>query len=126
MPDYTPGVCNIDTQGQRQRAIFGISFIVVGIAIAAMLVFVTISIWWMTGVFLFFWAGMIGILQARAKFCVSNAAKSQYEVKGKMIAVEDPKAHQADQRRARMLHVQAFIKTVMMTAITTMIVIWIR
>jgi len=124
--EYTPGVCNIDTQGQRQRAIFGMSFISVGVLITILLVFVRISPWWMGGVGLFFWAGMLGIVQAKSKFCVSNAAKTQYEVKGKMTPIKDNNAHNTDQRRARILHVQAFLTAVLLTAIATLIMLWLR
>ncbi len=124
MVDYTPGVCNIDLVGQKKRMIFGISGVALGsIIFISLIIIKTISMWWIIVAFIFLWIGMLGIVQSKAKFCVANAAKAQYEVKGKMTSIEDKQSQLLDKKRARVLHIQAIGYAILLTVFFTIILL---
>ena len=67
--DETPGVCipNIGPLERRKRQRFGVVLFVVGAVLAVFLVGIDVSRLWRLLLFLPFWAGSTGILQAWEK-----------------------------------------------------------
>ena len=126
MTDYTPGVCNIDTSGQKKRMIFGVVGILLGLAVVTLIAIFNLSIWLLTISLILFWMGMLGLVQSKAKFCVANAANSQYEVEGKMTSIEDAQSQALDRKRALVLHIQAISIALILTAIVALILIFLR
>lgn len=126
MSNYIPGVCNIDTLGQRKRMIFGIIGLILGLVISAIILISTASIWWMILPGLLFWMSMLGFVQSKAKFCVANASKGQFEVDGKMTKIEDNQAQLLDKKRAYTLHMQAIFFAIILTTIITLVILFVR
>jgi hypothetical protein len=126
MTDYTPGVCNIDLAGQRKRRTFGIIGLVLGGVITGIIFLSNSSVWWMLLAGFLFWMSMLGFVQAKAKFCVANAANNQYETEGKMTKIEDMQAQLLDKKRAFTLHMQAIFIAVLLTTILTIAIMLFR
>lgn len=64
MSDRKPPLANIGPQQRRRRLLYGLVMLVVGLA-AVVMDLASASRWWLVGVFAFFWAGALGVLQAR-------------------------------------------------------------
>ena len=66
---YEPAVCiaNIGPQERRKRMIFGMVGLGVALLILAVLVFAGWDRWWRLFLFVPFWGGLSGILQARGQ-----------------------------------------------------------
>jgi len=60
-------VCNIGTGERRKRLVFGIVAFGVGIVIAVLLVVARAPLVWRLPLFLVFYAGALGVFQARDK-----------------------------------------------------------
>lgn len=65
----TAAVCiaNIGPRERRRRMRFGVLLLVVGAGLAALLVGIDAHRFWRLALFLPFWAGAVGVLQAREK-----------------------------------------------------------
>ena len=62
-----PRAANIGTAGRRKRLVFGILALGTGAAIAVLLVLIQASLVWRLPLFLPFFAGALGVFQARDK-----------------------------------------------------------
>jgi hypothetical protein len=58
---------NIGPKEQRKRLVMGITAVVFGIGIAAVLISSGIDQWWRLALFIPFWMGALSIFQAREK-----------------------------------------------------------
>lgn len=66
-------VCNIGEGGKRRRAWLGSVLIAAGIAGALAMYLQSASQWWLVPLFLVFWSGAMGLLQAHEHTCVALA-----------------------------------------------------
>jgi hypothetical protein len=64
MSDRKPPFANIGLRQRRQRLLYGLVMLVVGLAVVVMDL-AGASRWWLVAVFAFFWVGALGVLQAR-------------------------------------------------------------
>lgn len=69
LENEAPAVCiaNIGPRERRRRLGFGLVLLVAGVCVAAVLVGVGAHRLWRLAVFLPFWAGALGVFQAREK-----------------------------------------------------------
>jgi hypothetical protein len=110
--------CNIEAAGQRQRQVFGLVMLVVGIGLAGWLVLTHVERPWRLGVFVPFVLGGIGVFQARAKTCVAHAARGVREVNGRLEPITDEGERRAIDDQARAVKLQAIGLASVLTAIT--------
>ncbi|GAA0264775.1 hypothetical protein [Halobacterium noricense] len=109
MPEYQPGSCNIGHAERRKRYLSGVT----GFAVAALLVVAVATLHadpaWLLAAVAPLFVGFLGVLQARAKFCVGYAMAGVYDVTvtgGNREAA--PEAGQrADRKRAIVLSLKA-------------------
>ncbi|MFB6211527.1 MAG: hypothetical protein ABEI76_08315 [Halobacteriales archaeon] len=117
--EYRPGQCNIGAAEQRKRRTFGW----LGFGAAALLVVAVAGIPLPTRVLLFavvpLFGGLLGILQARKRFCAGFALAGIYQLTDSdgSTAVEDESAKWADRRRAATIVLQAMIGAVVGTLV---------
>jgi hypothetical protein len=75
------------------------------------------------------YVGAIGMLQARAGFCVGYAAARSYgfgSSRGTTGTVEDDEAYAADRARARQINAQAARATILVAAILIALAVLVR
>ena len=61
-----PRIANIGPRGRRRRALLGVAALAAGVAILALLLMLGVDRGWRALLVVPFWAGALGILQARA------------------------------------------------------------
>lgn len=109
MPAYQPGACNIGRAERRKRYRSGVA----GFALAALLVAAVATLHadpaWLLAAVTPLFVGFIGVLQARAKFCVGYAMVGVYDVSatGESRQPAPEAGQRADRKRAIVLSVQA-------------------
>jgi hypothetical protein len=64
MSERKPPLANIGPRQRRQRLLYGLVMLVVGLAVVVADL-AGASRWWLLAVFAFFWVGGLGVLQAR-------------------------------------------------------------
>ena len=109
--NYIPGVCNINHAEIRKRRIsayFSLMIIAFGLA-----TFIALQASWYYFLVLFIpaFVGTLGFLQARHKFCATygTIGKHHADDDSDIEIIEDAQARKADQLRARMILLQAFV-----------------
>ncbi len=93
-------VCNIGEGGRRQRLWAGALMITVGIAGALVMALHGASRWWLVPLFLVFWAGALGLLQAHEQTCVAFAVLGVREGEGGLQRETDSTALRKVRRRS--------------------------
>jgi hypothetical protein len=111
-------VCNIEPAGQRQRRVFGLVMLVVGVTLALGAVMLHVDRVWRLGVFIPFVLGGIGVFQAQAKTCVAHAARGVREVDGRLVPVTDEGERKAIDATARAVKLRAMALAAVLTAVT--------
>jgi len=64
MRGAAPTIANIGPRGRRRRGLFGLVLLAAGLSVVV-LDLAAASGWWLVAVFALFWAGALGVLQAR-------------------------------------------------------------
>lgn len=111
MPAYQPGACNIGHAERRKRYLTG----VVGFAVAALLVVAVAALHadpaWLLAAVAPLFVGFLGVLQARANFCVGYAMAGVYDVtvSGERRQPAPEAGQRADRKRAIVLSVKALV-----------------
>ena len=103
--NYVPGVCNINPTEVRKRRRTG--YVSISTAVIGIILFVYLHAPWpyFTVLFIPFFFGALGLLQARHTFCISYAALSKHHAdNSEIVNITDTAAHKADMRRSRTLY----------------------
>ena len=109
MPEYQPGACNIGHAERRKRYLTGVA----GFAVAALLVVAVATVHadpaWLLAAVAPLFVGFLGVLQARARFCVGFAMAGVYDVSvtGGNREPASEGGQRADRKRAIVLSVKA-------------------
>ncbi|CQH62091.1 uncharacterized protein HHUB_3637 [Halobacterium hubeiense] len=109
MTEYQPGACNIGHAERRRRYLTGVA----GFAAAALLVAAVATVHadraWLLAAVAPLFVGFLGVLQARARFCVGFAMAGVFDVSASGDRRQPaPEAGQrADRKRAIVLSVKA-------------------
>ncbi len=115
---YRPGACNIGTREVALRRGAGIAGLAVAGLLAAALVLVgaPLAARWIVALPLF--GGLVGLLQARRRFCVNSAlrGRSNFGSAADTVQVSDPRARAADRRAAIRLIALAGAAAIAVTA----------
>ena len=114
-----PGICipNIGPRQRRRRLIVGAVMLAAAAVIAAGLVAFGARRALRIVVFLPLIAGLIGLLQVRAKTCVALAARGLRNMDGGDEAIADPGERLAVKAQARRVNVQAVLIAAGITAV---------
>ncbi|WP_336035699.1 hypothetical protein [Halobacterium yunchengense] len=109
MADYQPGACNIGAAERRKRYRTGVaSFAAAALLVVAVLL-VDAPAFWLLATVLPLFGGFLGVMQARAGFCVGFAMAGVYDVSdaGGRRRVAPESGQRADRKRAIVLPLQA-------------------
>jgi hypothetical protein len=82
MSEYEPGVCNIGQDERRKRRVTGLLGFGGAVVYLGWMVATGRPDTFAVGVFPFLFAGVLGILQDRMRFCVGFAALARYDLSG--------------------------------------------
>jgi accessory gene regulator protein AgrB len=121
---YIPGVCNINRQEIASRRKLGHIGLAVFIVLLIIFFAMSLSIYFRVVLFLPAYLSATGYLQARNKFCVGYAAAGQENAsegstKANDILSADFK--NKDQKKARIMNMQAFLIALLLTIIVILI-----
>lgn len=120
MAQYTPGVCNINTQEIDYRRKVGFGGVAVsGISFAFLLV-LDAPLLFRVIIFLPLFIGILNLLQAHNSFCVMYGSSAQHNAEeGSQTAqtVEDKEAISADKRKSQQMMLQALLISVAITLV---------
>ncbi|WP_353634826.1 hypothetical protein ABSL23_04190 [Halobacterium sp. NMX12-1] len=109
MTEYQPGACNIGHAERRRRYLTGVA----GFAAAALLVAAVATVHadraWLLAAVAPLFVGFLGVLQARARFCVGFAMAGVFDVSasGERRQPAPEAGQRADRKRAIVLSVKA-------------------
>lgn len=109
MTEYQPGACNIGHAERRKRYLTGVA----GFAAAALLVAAVATVHadraWLLAAVAPLFVGVLGVLQARARFCVGFAMAGVFDVSasGERRQPAPEAGQRADRKRAIVLSVKA-------------------
>lgn len=108
--NYTPGVCNINTDEVAKRRKAGIGGLVGFILLLAIALTTDLNRFVRILLFVPAYVTAIGFLQAKSRFCVAYAAAGleHTDSKSKEANKVTTEAMAKDQQRARQMNVQAF------------------
>jgi MFS family permease len=107
--EYQPGACNIGHAERRRRYLTGVA----GFAAAALLVAAVATVHadraWLLAAVAPLFVGFLGVLQARARFCVGFAMAGVFDVSasGERRQPAPEAGQRADRKRAIVLSVKA-------------------
>ncbi len=82
MAEYRAGVCNIGRKQRRKRYRAGVLTLGIALAYSAWVLVTTRPDAYFAGVFLLFFGGLLGYLQARLEFCVAFGTLARYDFSG--------------------------------------------
>jgi hypothetical protein len=115
--EYEPGTCNIGGQERKRRRQMGyLSFGIAGVYIAGVLA-AGYPETYLLGSFIFLYGGVLGVLQARRRFCAAYGLAGQYGFDEDAGAVEDDTANSTDRTRALILMGQALAGAVFLVSV---------
>lgn len=126
MEEYQPGVCNIGPAEQSKRRTVGYLGLVAGLLVAIAVPFTDLNPMWVLASSAPFYAGFLGLLQARARFCAGFGLAGVYDITddgGHRMDVEDATARKADRRRALVLQFQAVLLSVLAASVVYVLVL---
>lgn len=116
---YVPGMCNInpaEIKSRRQSGYFSLAVAATGLGI-----FVYLHAPWpyFLALFVPIFVGILGLLQARSKFCVAYAAagKQHADDSEEIEAIDDSDAKKADSLKARTIYLKSFVLALPVTAV---------
>ncbi|WP_418280526.1 hypothetical protein [Halorubrum sp. DTA98] len=105
--EYQPGVCNIGPSERRKRLALGVASLLAAVVLVA----AVLAIGWRSWTLLFtlfpLYGAAMGVLQYRERFCVGFAGMGVFDVGDGTRDVTDPKALEADRKRAVRLNAKA-------------------
>lgn len=116
---YIPGVCNINQEEIENRRKAGWAGGGLALALVATLFSFEAPWWWNVGAFPLFFAGVLGYLQAKNKFCVSYAAVGHQNAsrdRADVWEIVDDKSKKLDQKRAQTINRQSAGVAALITA----------
>jgi len=122
---YVPGVCNIDGEGRRRRAVFGIIVIVISVVLWVFLRMLRVSLWQLL-VVIPLWLGFNGIWQSTFSFCVGNASRHQFEIGGKVVKITDQKYIAKDKTTALRINLYSAASAAVLTIVLYVISILLK
>jgi predicted nucleic acid-binding Zn ribbon protein len=117
---YVPGVCNINTEEIASRRKVGHFGLIMFVVLLIIMLVANISHLYRVILFLPAFVASIGYLQARNKFCVGYASAGQQnasEGSKKASNIIDQRALTTDKQRARIMNLEAFCITVVITIV---------
>lgn len=110
MVEYEPGVCNIGPAERSKRRYVGYLGFLAGMLVVIAVPLARLQPLWLLASAAPFYAGFLGVLQARSGFCAGFGLAGVYDVTEageERIDVNDPDARKADRRKALALQFEA-------------------
>lgn len=110
MVAYEPGQCNIGPAERSKRRTIGYLGFIAGVVVVVAVPALRLDPLWMLASAAPFYAGFIGILQARSSFCAGFGLAGVYDVSESgeaRLDVDDPDARTADKKKALILQLEA-------------------
>jgi hypothetical protein len=104
---YRAGACNIGGRERRQRRLLGYGSLLAGVAYLAAVVALSLDPVYAAGVGAFVYGGVLGVLQARERFCVAYGMAGQYGFDDGSGSVADSAQRSRDRKRAVVLSAKA-------------------
>ncbi|MFB6075291.1 MAG: hypothetical protein ABEJ89_09780 [Haloarculaceae archaeon] len=120
MADYQPGVCNIGTAERRKRRRVGYAGFAVAVAYVGVVVVAGLPDTALLATVAPLFAGFLGALQDRLRFCAGFAALARYDLSetgGDVHRVTDADAVRRDRRRAVQIVAGAALAAAALTAV---------
>lgn len=118
--DETGEVCiaNINTQGRRQRLLFGVMQSVLAIVILAVLIAIGADRLWRLPLFLIFMSAAVGYFQWHDKTCVAFARQGVFKLNGGIEKMDDAARLAQVRKQARRLMIKSFLVAIPLTLLT--------
>lgn len=117
--NYVPGMCNINPTEIKRRRQSG--YFCLAVAATGLGLFLYLHASWPYFLVLFIplYVGVLGLLQARSKFCVAfaSAGKQHADDGSDVTDVTDTEAKKLDQLKARTMYLKALVISLPITAI---------
>lgn len=110
--EYQAGVCNIGGRERTRRRRFGYASLLAGAGYVAVVLAAGFPETYLFGVFIFLYGGVLGVLQARRRFCVAYGMAGRYGFDDGEGNVEDADARARDRKRALLLSAEAIAAAV--------------
>jgi len=108
---------NIGPHEREMRVRVGVSFLVAGVILAAILLIMSVARPWRLVVFAPLWIGAIGVFQARAKTCVALVARGERNMDAGAEPVRDPAALEQMRAQARSVYVRSLVVAAVLSAL---------
>jgi len=110
---YRAGACNIGGQERRQRRLLGYGSLLAGVVYLTVVVALSLDPVYAAGVGAFAYGGVLGVLQARERFCVAYGMAGQYGFDDGSGSVADGAQRSRDRKRAVALSAKAGVVAVL-------------
>lgn len=120
MVAYEPGTCNIGPAERSKRRYIGYLGFLAGLAVVVAVPILRLDVIWVLASAAPFYAGFLGLLQARAGFCAGFGLAGVYDVSqggGERRDVADPEARRADRWRAVTMQLEAVGLSVVLSGV---------
>lgn len=115
--EYQAGVCNIGGSEQRRRRQLGYASLGVAVVYVAVVLAAGLPAAYVTGTFIFLYGGVLGILQARRRFCAAYGMAGRYGFDDGGGEVTDADDRASDVKRSLLLSTQALMAAIAGTSL---------
>jgi preprotein translocase subunit Sec61beta len=116
MPAREACIANIGPRQRRRRVMIGGASLAAGVVFTALVLAAGTSREWRLPAFVPIWAGMLSLLEARARTCVVLSARGMRNMDSGNERFTDEDELGQVRVQARRVHAQAFVAAVLITA----------
>lgn len=114
-------VANIGSKERRKRLFLGLAVHAVTLCVAAAFIHYDVGIWWRAGLFLPFWLGFLGLIQAQLKTCVMYAAKDSCNMDNGVEKIKDGNVAAKLRKKAKSVYITSLVSALFMTIMVMVI-----
>lgn len=110
-------IANIGPRQRRMRVFLGLIVHTIAILTATAFIHYHVSPWWKASLFIPFFIGFLGLIQAQKKVCVIFANRGTRNMDSGSEPIEDENISHAIQKKARGIYIISLISAIFMTIV---------
>ncbi len=108
---------NIGPKQRRKRLFMGLTVHAITIVLSAVFIHYHLGLWWKSALFIPFFMGFLGLIQAQKKVCVMYAQQSTRNMDNGTEKIEDESIADEIRKKAKKIYLVSLLSSIFMTIV---------